>query len=704
MKKIIPTLFLILTIMTTQAQIKLQTAPPYGVAKNPLLEKWDTPYQTPPFKSIKPEHYLPAFKEAIQKAKEDINSIKQNRIATFQNTIVALDRAGELVTRASGIFFNLLECDATPEMQDIATKVQPMLTEYSNNIYLDTALFQRVKYVYEHEYKKLEGADQMLLKKTYEAFLDNGANLNDKEKKLFNDFSMDLSNLTLLFGQNALAATNSYQMHIKDKKELAGLPDNELAIAAQRAKDKGVAGYLFDLSHPSVNAILTYADNRELRKEMYMHSCNKAFGGDYDNCSVIRKILTCREKLALLLGYPNYAEYALHNRMAKDSKQVYNLLDQLRDAALPVANREMESLSNFAHGNGLKGDLQRWDFAYYSEKQKNELYDLNTETLKPYFPLESVIKGVFELASTLYDLRFEPALDVDVYHPDVTAYYVYRSDQFMAVLYLDFHPRATKRSGAWMTNFREQYQNADGENVRPLVSLVMNFTPASDGQPSLLSFSEVTTFLHEFGHALNGILSEVPYASISGTNSPRDFVELPSQLNENWATEPEFLQTFAYHYKTGEPIPEEYIERLKKMRQYLAGYSCLRQLSFGYLDMMYHTTPAPEIKDIQAKELSVFKPLDVMPTVSQACMSTSFSHIFAGGYAAGYYGYKWAEMLEADAFSVFQENGVMDRETANRYVETILSKGGSEDAMEMFVRFRGRKPDVKALLLRDGLK
>jgi peptidyl-dipeptidase Dcp len=704
MKKSIPILFLILTIMTTQAQIKLQTAPPLGDAKNPLLEKWDTPYQTPPFKRIKPEHYVPAFKAAIQMGKEDINSIKQNKVATFQNTIVALDRAGELVTRASGIFFNLLECDATPEMQDIATKVQPMLTEYSNSIYLDTALFHRVKYVYEHEYKKLKGADQMLLKKTYEAFLDNGANLNDKDKKLFNSFSMELSNLTLLFGQNALAATNSYQMQIKNKKELAGLPDNELAIAAQRAKDKGVEGYLFDLSHPSVNAILTYADNRELRKEMYMHSCNKAFGGEYDNCSVIRKILTCREKIAMLLGYPNYAEYALHNRMAKDSKQVYNLLNQLRDAALPVANQEMKSLTKFAHANGLNGDLQRWDFAYYSEKQKNELYDLNTEMLKPYFPLESVIKGVFELAGTLYDLRFEPALDVNVYHPDVTAYYVYRGDQFMAVLYLDFHPRATKRSGAWMTNFREQYQNADGEDIRPLVSLVMNFTPASDGQPSLLSFSEVTTFLHEFGHALNGMLSEVPYASISGTNSPRDFVELPSQLNENWATEPEFLQTFAYHYKTGEPIPEEYIERLKKMRQYLAGYSCLRQLSFGYLDMMYHTTPAPEIKDIQAKELSVFKPLDVMPTVSQACMSTSFSHIFAGGYAAGYYGYKWAEMLEADAFSVFQENGVMDRETANRYVETILSKGGSEDAMDMFVRFRGRKPEVKALLLRDGLK
>lgn len=703
MKKIIATLFLFLIIMTNQAQIKLQTAPPFD-AQNPLLQKWDTPYQTPPFKRIKPEHYVPAFKAAIFEAKKDIAAIKRTPEANFKNTIVALDRAGALVTRASGIFFNLLECDATQEMQDIATQVQPMLTEYSNSIYLDTALFNRVKYVYEHEYRKLKGADQMLLKKTYDAFLDNGAKLNANDKKLFNDFSVELSNLTLVFGQNALAATNSYQMHIKSKKELAGLPDNELAIAAQRAKEKGLTGYLFDLSHPSVNAILTYADNRELRKEMYMHNCNKAFGGEYDNGPIIKKILTCREKLALLLGYPNYAEYALHNRMAENSKQVYNLLDQLRDAALPAAKRELESLSEFARNNGLNDELQRWDFAYYSEKQKNELYKLSTETLKPYFQLDNVIKGVFQLASELYDLRFEPALDVDVYHPEVTAYYVYRDDQFMAVLYLDFHPRATKRSGAWMTNFREQYYDADGTDVRPLVSLVMNFTPASDGQPSLLSFSEVTTFLHEFGHALNGMLSEVPYASISGTNSPRDFVELPSQLNENWATEPEFLQTFAFHYKTGEAIPEEYIERLKKMRQYLAGYSCLRQLSFGYLDMMYHTTPARDMKDIQAKELSVFKPLDVMPTVPQACMSTSFSHIFAGGYAAGYYGYKWAEMLEADAFSVFQENGVMDRETANRYVETILSKGGSEDAMEMFIRFRGRKPEVKALLSRDGLK
>ncbi len=701
----IPFLFLFfLFVMQTNAQIKLK-AVPAKPDDNPLLRQWDTPYQTPPFRSIRPEHYEPAFQAAIKAAQADIAFIRDNSdTPNFQNTIVALDRAGALVTRVSGLFFNLLECDATPQMQDIAARVQPMLTEYSNSVFLDTLLFQRVKYVYEHEFERLTGADKMLLKNTYDDFLDNGANLSNDQKKVFNEISVELSNLTLSFGQNALAATNSWQLHLTDKKRLKGLPDNELAIAAQRAKDHHVEGYLFDLSHPSVNAILTYADDRALRKEMYLHSCNKAFGGEFDNCANISRILTCRERIAQLLGYPNYAAYALHNRMAGNSGQVYDLLNQLREASLPAAQKELQSLREFAKQEGLKGELQRWDFAYYSEKQKNKLYNLSTEQLKPYFPLDNVIKGVFSLAEHLYDLRFEPAADVEVYHPDVTAYYVYRQDRLMAVLYLDFHPRSTKRSGAWMTNFREQYIDANGHDVRPLVSLVMNFTPSTGKTPSLLSFSEVTTFLHEFGHALNGMLSDVPYAAISGTNSPRDFVELPSQLNENWATEPEFLNTFAFHYKTGEPLPEAYISQLKEMRRFMAGYSSVRQLSFGYLDMMYHTKPAQEITDIQARELEIFKPLDVMPTVPQACMSTSFSHIFAGGYAAGYYGYKWAEMLEADAFSVFQQNGVMDRETADRYVDAILSKGGSEDAMEMFIRFRGRKPSVEALLKRDGLK
>lgn len=714
MKKVFLPIFIFLTLMQVNAQetaskgnsVKFVAVPANATEEpNPLLETWNTPYQTPPFNAILPRHYEPAFSTAIKMAQKDIDNIKNNPATPdFKNTIIALDHAGQTLTRISGIFFNLLECDATTEMQDIANKVQPQLTAYSNGIYLDTALFNRVKYVYQHEYDVLLGPEKMLLKKTYDAFVSNGANLPKDKKKVFNDVSVQLSNLTLAFGQNALAATNSWQMHITDKKKLSGLPESELAIAAQRAKDKELEGYVFDLSYPSVSAIMTYADDRELRKEMYMHSCNKAFGGEFDNCENIQKILTCREQLAQLLGYKNYAEYALHDRMAGNSQNVYELLDQLRKASLPAAQKEMQSLTAFAHSKGLKGDLQRWDFAYYSEKQQNELYNLNTELLKPYFQLENVIKGVFGLAGTLYDLHFELAPEIEVYHPDVKAYRVYRKEQFMAILYLDFHPRATKRSGAWMTSFREQYHDLNGNDVRPLVSLVMNFTPSTVDNPSLLSFDEVTTFLHEFGHALNGMLSEVPYQSISGTNTPRDFVELPSQLNENWATESEFLKTFAFHYQTGELIPETYIQQLKKMSQYLAGYSSCRQLSFGYLDMMYHTTPAKDITDVQKKELEIFQPLDVMPTVPQACMSTSFTHIFAGGYAAGYYGYKWAEVLEADAFSVFKENGVLDKATANKYVETILSKGGSENPMDMFINFRGRKPNADALLEREGLK
>ena len=672
--------------------------------ENPFVLEWSTPHQTPPFDKIKPEHYVPAFEFGIEQAKEDIEHIKNNpETPNFQNTIVALDRTGKVLNKVAGVFFNLLECDSTDEMQAIANEVQPMLTMYSNSVYLDEALFARVKSVYEREYAQLQGADKMLLEKTYNAFLDNGANLAPEQKEIFNQVSVELSNLTLVFGNNALAATNSWRMQVCDKNELQGLPDNELAIAAQRAEARGEKGYVFDLSAPSVGAILKYADNRELRKEMFMHSCNKAYGGEFDNCGNIQKILECREKLAKLLGYDSYAQYALHDRMAKDCAHVYNLLDQLREASLPVAQREQAALNEYAHTLGFEGDLQRWDFAYYTEKQQKALFNLSTEELKPYFKLENVIDGVFALAEKLYDLRFVPTSHIARYHPDVKVFEVYRKEQFMSVLYLDFHPRTTKRSGAWMTSFREQYVDENQHDVRPLVSLVMNFTPSTPDNPSLLSFNEVTTFLHEFGHALNGMLSEVPYQTISGTNSPRDFVELPSQLNENWATEPEFLQMFARHYQTGELIPMHYIEQLKKMRQFMAGYACVRQLSFGYLDMMYHTTPAAEILDIHAKEREIFDPLDVLPVVPEACMSPSFNHIFAGGYAAGYYGYKWAEMLEADAFSMFQEEGVMNKETAQRYLDAILSKGGSVPADEMFRQFRGREPQIDALLKRDGL-
>lgn len=710
MKKTFLFLLIVFSIMQTQAQVKIQAVPTTqnnnsALKDNPFMQVWNTPFQTPPFDLIKTEHYLPAFEFGIAEAKKDIENIKNNpQTPSFANTIVALDRAGFWLNRVSSIFFNLIECDATPEMQDLANKVQPMVTQYSNDLYLDTALFQRVKYVYNHEYNTLNSTDRMLLKKTYDAFVDNGANLSPADKLKFNELSLELSNLTLQFGQNALGATNAWEMNVTKKSDLRGLPENELEIAKAKAKAKGLKGYVFDLSYPSSSAILKYADNRELRKEMFMHSCNKSYQDKFDNSDIIRKILLCRFQIAQLLGYQNYAQYALHDRMAENPDNVYKLLDQLKEASLPVAQKEMKSLNDYAHSLGFKDNIERWDLSYYSEKQQKALFNLNTEDLKPYFQLENVIDGVFSLATTLYGLTFVPDSKIQTYHKDVKAYDVFQKGELKAVIYLDFYPRDTKRAGAWMTSFREQYVDANGNDVRPLVSLVMNFTPSTPGHPSLLSFYELTTFLHEFGHALNGMLSEVPYQTLSGTNSQHDFVEMPSQMNENWATEPEFLKTFARHYKTGELIPQRYIDQLKAMRNYQAGYSSVRQLSFGYLDMMWHTIDPSSIEDIKSLERKVFDELEVLPKVQEACMSTSFNHIFSGGYAAGYYGYKWAEVLEADAFSLFQEQGVMNPSVAKKYVDCILSKGGSEPASEMFRNFRGRDPEIDALLKKTGLK
>lgn len=672
---------------------------------NPLLQVWDTPHQTPPFSTIRPEHYVPAFTAAIEMAQKETDGIAQNpETATFANTIVALDRSGEILGRASGIFFNLIECDATPEMQEMANTIQPLITDFYNNIYLNDKLFKRVQTVYKNELSTLNDVDRMLLQRTYDAFESNGATLPDEQKARFRELSVELSNLTLQFGQNALAATNCWYLFVTDKRRLKGVPDTDLEIAAQKAREKEGKGYVFDLSFPSRRALLTYADDRGLRKEMYAHACRIAYGGPNDNCGVIRRILACRQEIAHLLGYKNYAQYVLHNRMAQNAEEVYKLLDKLAQYSVPAARHEIESLNEYARTLGFSDTIQPWDYAYYAEKQKNALFNLSAEVLKPYFKLENVIDGIFALATNLYGLRFAEAPGIETYHPDVKVYEVYQGERFLSVLYLDFHPRATKRSGAWMTTFREQWVDADKREVRPLVSLVMNFTPSTPKSPSLLSFDEVTTFLHEFGHALNGMLSDVPYASLSCTNSQHDFVELPSQLNENWATEYEFLKTFARHYQTGELIPEEYIAQLKKMRQYMAGYASARQLSFGYLDMMWHTHDFNEDVDIREQEQRVFSSLASLPIYPEACMCTSFNHIFSGGYAAGYYGYKWAEMLEADAFSRFREEGVMNQEVARRYAETILSKGGSKPAMEMFVDFMGRKPRLDALLERDGLK
>ena len=674
----------------------------------PFTKPWTTPRQTPPFNDIKTEHYLPAFEEAILEAKQDIERIVNNpESPDFENTIVALDRAGERLSTVADIFFNILECNGDDEMNAVAEKVQPLLVAYENEVYQHPGLFARVKAVHEQQQRDqaLQGAEKLLLKKTYDAFVAGGANLPESDKQRFRELSLELANRQLDFGQRSLKATNAWFVHVeKDSPRLSGIPESARAIAAQKAADKGLEGYVFDLSAPDVNTVLSYADDRSLRKEIYMHSSKKAYLDEFDNCENIKEILKCREEIAHLLGYDHYANYALRNRMAKDLDHVYHLLDELKAAALPAAKREIEELKQFAQNQGFEGTFERWDLSYYMEKLRQQKFSLDMEKLKVYFPLNQVIDGVFGLATTLYGLRFEKSADIQPYHPDVQVFEVYRGEKFMAVLYLDFHPRSTKRSGAWMTEFRDQYVNADGEDVRPWVSLVMNFTPPTAEQPSLLTFNEVNTFLHEFGHALNGMLSEVKYASLSGTHSPRDFVELPSQLNENWLTEPEFLRTFARHYQTGELIPEEYVLQLKKMNQYMAGYLCVRQLSFGYLDMMWHTMPATEVDDVRALERSVFDTVEVLPVVPGTCMSPTFSHLFSGGYAAGYYGYKWAEMLEADAFALFKETGVMNKETAQRYLETILSKGGSVDAMEMFVNFRGREPKIDALLERDGLR
>lgn len=670
---------------------------------NPLLKEWNTPYQTPPFGEIKPEHYLPAFEYAIQEAKGEVQRIAQAKTEpTFENTIVALDRSGARLNRISSVFFNMLSCNTSDQLQQIAQKVSPMLTEFGNDINLDPALFSRVKQVHDNP-GKLTTEQQQLLDNTYRGFIRSGANLSDKDKETFREISTKMSTLSLDFSQNALNATNSWFKNITDINELKGIPEIERALAREKAKSKNLDGWVFDLSAPSYSAIMKYADNRDLRKEFFLKSSSKAYKDQYDNSQVIKDILTCRDQTAKLLGYKNYAEYVLENRMAENVTNVYNLLDELKTYSLPAAQNEIAALNEFASKNGLQGPVERWDMTYYSEKQKNTLYDLNDEMLKPYFKLENVIDGVFGLTSKLYDLTFVPNKDIQVYHPDVQVHEVYRHGKLMAILYLDFHPRSSKRDGAWMTSFREQYIDQNGNDVRPLVSLVMNFTPSTPEQPSLLTFSELTTFMHEFGHALHGMLSEVNYESLSGTSVKRDFVELPSQIYENWAVYQDFLKTFAFHYQTGEVIPESLVKKIRDAENYLAGYYSCRQLSFGYLDMMWHTIDPKTIDDVLKMERRELDKLELLPNVPGACMSTTFGHIFSGGYAAGYYGYKWAEVLDADAFSLFQEKGIFNKEVADSFVKNILSKGGSDKPMNLYVKFRGREPRIEALLKRSGL-
>ena len=621
---------------------------------------------------------------------------------TFGNTIVALERQGELLNRIAGLFFNLLEADTSDEMQQIAQRVQPKLTELSNDISLNPELFARVKQVYEHP-GRLRKEDRKLLEDTYQSFARSGAALSDADKELYRKYTSELSGLTLRFGQNALAATNAFTLNITDPKVVAELPAFVREGMAAEAKARGEKGWTVTLQHPSYLPFMTYSSNRELKEKLWKASNSRALGGEFDNTEIVKKIANTRLKIANLLGYKCYADYVLERRMAENTKTVNDFLAELLAATKSYADADYRTVSDYAATLGFKGQLMPWDWSYYTEKYKDEKYALNDELVKPYLKLENVKKGVFMLANKLYGLNFTPDDKIEVYHPDVTAYDVTDADgRFMAVLYLDFFPRESKRSGAWMTEFRGT-KIEDGKEIRPLVSLVMNFTKPTETAPSLLTFDELETFLHEFGHALHGMLGEGKYESQTGTNVYRDFVELPSQLMENWATEKEFLDLWAVHYETGEPMPAEIVDRIVAAQNYLAAYANVRQLSFGMTDIAWHTLTEPFEGDVEQFEAVSMAPTQVLPVVSGTAMAPAFGHIFSGGYAAGYYGYKWAEVLEADAFSLFKEKGIFNREAASSFRENVLSKGGTEHPMELYVRFRGHKPETRALIEKMGL-
>ncbi len=671
---------------------------------NPLLAEWETPHATPPFAEIGLEHYEPAFDAAIACTRAEIEAIVNNPARpTFGNTIVALERQGALLARIEGIFFNLLEADTSDQMQEIALRVQPKLTELSNDISLNPALFARVKAVWEHPGFGLKKEDKKLLEDTYQSFARSGAALSDEDKELYRQYTSELSALTLQFGQNALAATNAFAINITNPKVVAELPDFVKEGMAADAKARGEKGWTVTLQAPSYVPFLTYSSNRELKEKLWRAYNSRAVGGEYDNTEIVKRIANTRLKIANLLGYECYADYVLVRRMAGDTPTVEAFLDELLEGTKAYADKDYATIGAYAATLGHEGALMPWDWGYYTQRYKDEKYALNDELVKPYFQLENVKKGVFMLANKLYGLNFTPNAEIDVYHPDVTAYDVTDAEgRFMAVLYLDFFPRASKRAGAWMTEFRGA-KIEQGVETRPLVSLVMNFTKPTESAPSLLTYDEVETFLHEFGHALHGMLGEGKYESQTGTSVYRDFVELPSQIMENWATEKEFLDLWAVHYQTGEPIPADMVERIVAAKNFLAAYANVRQLSFGLTDMAWHTLKEPFEGDVEAFEQASMASTQVLPVVKGTAIAPSFGHIFSGGYAAGYYGYKWAEVLEADAFALFKEKGIFNREVADAFRENVLSKGGTEDPMTLYVRFRGHKPASEALIAKMGL-
>ena len=673
---------------------------------NPLLEKSTHRYNAPAFDKIKTEHYLPAFKAAIAEGKQEIEAIVNNAEApTFENTVLALNYAGGKLDAVSGIFFNINEADTNDEMQKIAQEVSPLLTEYSMSITLNEKLFERIKAVYEQRDSLNLGEEEArLLEVTYKDFANNGANLSAEDKEKFAKIQEELSLLSLKFGNNTLSATNAFILHITDSTDLAGLPAFAVAAGASEAKARNLEGWVFTLQQPSMSPFMKFSQKRELREKMWRASNTKGIGGEFDNQPLVKRMAELRIQEANLLGHNVYSDYALENRMAKNTETVNNFLQDLLVKSLPFAQKDVEAIQKYANAHGLEGKLMPWDFSFYGEKLKDEQYAINDELLKPYFKLENVRNAIFALADSLYGLKFIEAKDIPGYHPDVEVYDVTDANgRHMALFYADFYPRDSKGGGAWMTEFRGQGFNAEGVEERPFISIVCNFTKPTETEPSLLTFYELTTFLHEFGHALHGILAEGKYVSLTGTNVARDFVELPSQIMENWATEKEYLASFAKHYQTGEIIPDELIKKIIDSKNFNSGYQSVRQLQFGITDMAWHTIAEVPQEDVVTYEAKAIKQCQVLPAVEGTAMSPAFGHIFSGGYAAGYYSYKWAEVLEADAFQAFKEKGIFNKEVAESFRKNILSRGNIEDADVIYRNFRGRDPRPEALMEKLGM-
>lgn len=678
--------------------------------ENPFFKKYNTPHGTVPFNEIKLEHFEPAMEEGMRRHNEEVDAIINNsEVPTFANTIEALENSGQLLDRVMAVFGNLRSAETNDELQALAQKMIPQLSEHSNNIALNEKLFARIKTVYsQKDQLNLNLEQQKLLDNTYDSFVRSGANLEGADKEKYRELTQKLSLLGLQFGENNLKEENNYQLRITDKHKLAGLPEGILEAAAHTAQEKGEQGWIFTLQAPSYVPFMKYADNRDLRKELYIAYNTKCIKDDeFNNEQIVKDIVNTQMEIAQLLGYHTFADYTLKKRMAENSGAVYNLLNELLEAYTPTAQKEVKAVENLAREmQGKNFSLMPWDWSYYSNKLMERDYNLNAEELRPYFELSRVKEGVFGLATRLYGITFKKNPDIQVYHPDVDAYEVFDKDgSFLAVLYTDFHPRAGKRSGAWMSGIKDQWiDTKTGENSRPHIMLVMNFTKPTADKPALLTYDEVKTFLHEFGHGLHGIFANSTYASLSGTSVYWDFVELPSQIMENYMVEKEFLNTFAKHYESGEPLPDELIKRVVDSSNFNIAYACLRQLSFGFLDMAWYDRSSAFDGDVRKYEQEAWTKTQILPTLPETCMSTQFSHIFAGGYAAGYYSYKWAEVLDADAFSLFKEKGIFNSEVAASFRENILSKGGTEHPMVLYKRFRGQEPTIEALLIRNGIK